>query len=148
VMGAQFNSWRYPMYLLLPVPLAVAGALLLLWAVGGGLDIFGLLGMLMLIGLSAKNAILYLDFVVERLDRMPFSEALMESARLRFRPIIMTTLTVLVISFPLILGRGQGAEFGQKLGIVMLGGIISSTVLTFYVVPAAFFLLERKRHKE
>jgi HAE1 family hydrophobic/amphiphilic exporter-1 len=148
VMGAQFNSWRYPVYLLLPVPLALAGALLLLGAVGGGLDIFGLLGMLMLIGLSAKNAILYLDFVVERLDSMPFTAALIESARLRFRPIIMTTLTVLVISFPLILGRGQGAEFGQKLGIVMLGGIISSTVLTFYVVPAAFSLMERKRHKE
>ncbi len=148
VMGAQFNSWRYPVYLLLPVPLALAGALLLLWALGGGLDIFGLLGMLMLIGLSAKNAILYLDFVVERLDRMPFAEALIESARLRFRPIIMTTLTVLVISFPLILGKGQGSEFGQKLGIVMLGGVISSTVLTFYVVPAAFYLFERRRHSE
>ncbi len=148
VMGAQFNSWRYPVYLLLPVPLALAGALWLLWALGGGLDIFGLLGMLMLIGLSAKNAILYLDFVVERLSHMPFTDALIESARLRFRPIIMTTLTVLVISFPLILGRGQGAEFGQKLGIVMLGGIISSTILTFYVVPAAFFLFERKRHPE
>jgi HAE1 family hydrophobic/amphiphilic exporter-1 len=146
VMGAQFNSWRYPLYLLLPVPLALAGALWLLWGLGGGLDIFGLLGMLMLIGLSAKNAILYLDFVVERLKQMPFLDALIESARLRFRPIIMTTLTVLVISFPLIFGKGQGAEFGQKLGIVMLGGIISSTILTFYVVPSAFFLFERKRH--
>jgi HAE1 family hydrophobic/amphiphilic exporter-1 len=55
---------------------------------------------------------------------------------------------VLVISFPLIFGRGQGAEFGQKLGIVMLGGIVSSTILTFYVVPAAFFLFERKKHPE
>ena len=86
VMGAQFNSWRYPLYLLLPVPLALAGALWLLWGLGGGLDIFGLLGMLMLIGLSAKNAILYLDFVVERLKQMPFLDALIESARLRFRP--------------------------------------------------------------
>jgi hydrophobic/amphiphilic exporter-1 (mainly G- bacteria), HAE1 family len=148
VMGAQFNSWRYPVYLLLPVPLALAGALWLVWTLGSGLDIFGLLGMLMLIGLSAKNAILYLDFVVERMKMMPFTDALIESARLRFRPIIMTTVTVLVISFPLIFGRGQGAEFGQKLGIVMLGGVISSTVLTFYVVPAAFFLFERKRHPE
>ena len=148
VMGAQFNSWRYPVYLLLPVPLALAGALWLAWALRTGLDIFGLLGMLMLIGLSAKNAILYLDFVVERMKVMPFRDALVESARLRFRPIIMTTLTVLVISFPLIFGRGQGAEFGQKLGVVMLGGIISSTVLTFYVVPAAFYLFERKKHPD
>ncbi len=145
VMAAQFNSWRYPVYLLLPVPLALAGALLLVFAVGGGLDIFGLMGMLMLIGLSAKNAILYLDFVVERIGKMPFKDALIEAARLRFRPIVMTTLTVLVISFPLIFGRGQGSEFGQKMGVVMLGGIVFSAVLTFFVVPAAFYRFERKR---
>ena len=145
VMAAQFNSWRYPIYLLLPVPLALVGALLLVFFTGGGLDIFGLLGMLMLIGLSAKNAILYLDFVVDRIGRMPFREALIEAAQLRFRPIIMTTMTVLVISFPLILGRGQGSEFGQRMGVVMLGGILLSAVLTFFVVPAAFFLFEKKR---
>jgi HAE1 family hydrophobic/amphiphilic exporter-1 len=145
VMAAQFNSWRYPIYLLLPVPLALIGALILVYFVGGGLDIFGVLGMLMLIGLSAKNAILYLDFVVQRIGRMPFVQALTESARLRFRPIVMTTITVLVISFPLILGRGEGSEFGHVMGIVMLGGILLSAVLTFFVVPAAFYLFERKR---
>ena len=145
VMAAQFNSWRYPIYLLLPVPLALMGALVLVYFMGGGLDIFGIMGMLMLIGLSAKNAILYLDFVVERIGRMPFVQALTESARLRFRPIIMTTMTVLVISFPLILGKGEGSEFGQRMGIVMLGGILFSAVLTFFVVPAAFYLFERKR---
>ena len=145
VMAAQFNSWRYPIYLLLPVPLALVGALWLVFLFGGGLDIFGLMGMLMLIGLSAKNAILYLDFVVERIGKMPFKDALIEAARLRFRPIVMTTLTVLVISFPLILSKGQGSEFGQKMGIVMLGGILFSAILTFFVVPAAFYLFERKR---
>ena len=145
VMAAQFNSWRYPVYLLLPVPLALVGALVLVFAVGDGLDIFGMMGMLMLIGLSAKNAILYLDFVVERIGKMPLAEALIESARLRFRPIIMTTMTVLVISFPLILGRGEGSEFGRSMGVVMLGGIVFSAVLTFFVVPAAFYLFERNR---
>ena len=106
---------------------------------------FGILGMLMLIGLSAKNAILYLDFVVERLGKMPLEEALIESGGLRFRPIVMTTLTVLVMSFPLIFRSGQGSEFGQGLGIVMFGGIVFSAVLTFFVVPAAFYLFERKR---
>ena len=145
VMAAQFNSWRYPFYLLLPVPLALVGALLLLYFMGGGLDIFGLMGMLMLIGLSAKNAILYLDFVVERLGKMPFKDALMDAAKLRFRPIVMTTMTVLVISGPLIFGRGQGSEYGQRMGIVMFGGILLSAILTFFVVPAAFYLFERKR---
>jgi HAE1 family hydrophobic/amphiphilic exporter-1 len=145
VMAAQFNSWRYPIYLLLPVPLALIGALWLVFLMGGGLDIFGLMGMLMLIGLSAKNAILYLDFVVERIGKMPFKDALIEAARLRFRPIVMTTLTVLVISFPLIFSKGQGSEFGQRMGIVMLGGILFSAILTFFVVPAAFYLFERAR---
>jgi hydrophobic/amphiphilic exporter-1 (mainly G- bacteria), HAE1 family len=145
VMAAQFNSWRYPIYLLLPVPLAIIGAFLLVFFMGGGLDIFGVMGMLMLIGLSAKNAILYLDFVVTRIGTMPFKDALIEAARLRFRPIIMTTMTVLVISFPLILGKGEGSEFGQRMGVVMLGGIVFSAVLTFFVVPAAFYKFERKR---
>jgi HAE1 family hydrophobic/amphiphilic exporter-1 len=145
VMAAQFNSWRYPVYLLMPVPLAIVGALLVVWAVGGGLDIFGVMGMLLLIGLSAKNAILYLDFVVERIGKMPLKDALIEAARLRFRPIVMTTLTVLVISFPLVFSGGQGSEFGQRMGIVMFGGIVFSAILTFFVVPAAFFVFERKR---
>ena len=145
VMAAQFNSWRYPLYLLMPVPLAIIGAILTVWLVGGGLDIFGLLGMLLLIGLSAKNAILYLDFVVERIGKMPLKQALIEAAGLRFRPIVMTTLTVLVISFPLVFSSGQGAEFGQRMGVVMFGGIMFSAVLTFFVVPAAFYVFERKR---
>ena len=145
VMAAQFNSWRYPVYLLLPVPLALVGAVWLVYLIGGGLDIFGLMGMLMLIGLSAKNAILYLDFVVERIGKMPFVDALLEAAELRFRPIVMTTLTVLVISFPLMLGRGQGSEYGQRMGVVMLGGILFSAILTFFVVPCAFYLFERRR---
>ncbi|MFZ4617739.1 MAG: efflux RND transporter permease subunit, partial [Rectinemataceae bacterium] len=146
VMAAQFNSWRYPIYLLLPVPLAIMGALIFIFFAGGGIDIFGLMGFLMLIGLSAKNAILYLDFVVERLGKMPFDQALLDAASLRFRPIVMTTLTILVISFPLMFSGGQGSEFGQRMGIVMLGGILSSAVLTFFIVPAAFWLFERNRH--
>ncbi len=146
VMAAQFNSWRYPVYLLLPVPLALIGALSCVVLLGGGLVIFGLLGLLLLIGLAAKNAILYLDFVVARLDKMPFLDALVESARLRFRPIIMTTLTVLVVSGPLVFGHGEGSEFGQRLGVVMFGGIMFSSVLTFFVVPAAFYIFERKRN--
>ncbi len=145
VMGAQFNSWRYPVYLLLPVPMAIIGALILVWAVGGGLDIFGILGMLLLIGLSAKNAILFLDFVLERMGKMPLVEALIEAAKLRFRPIVMTTLTVFVISFPLIFSRGQGSEFGRSMGIVILGGTLFSAVLTFYLVPAAFLSFEGTR---
>ncbi len=145
VMASQFNSWRYPLYLLMPVPMAIIGALFFVALLGGGLDTFGVLGILLLIGLSAKNAILYLDFVVERIGKMPLKEALIDSARLRFRPIIMTTLTVLAISGPLVFGSGEGTEFGQRVGVVIFGGIVSSAILTFFVVPSAFYLFERKR---
>jgi HAE1 family hydrophobic/amphiphilic exporter-1 len=145
VMGAQFNSFRYPLYLLLPVPFAVAGAYWMIFLVGGTLDIFGVLGFLLLIGLSAKNAIIYLEFVVEQMQERPLREALIEASRLRFRPIIMTTLTVLVISIPLLLSTGSGSEFGKSLSIIIVGGITVSALMTFYVVPAAFYLFERKR---
>ncbi|GMA16067.1 efflux RND transporter permease subunit [Deinococcus metallilatus] len=145
VMGAQFNSFRYPLYLLLPVPFAVAGAYWMMFLVGGTLDIFGVLGFLLLIGLSAKNAIIYLEFVVEQMQKLPLREALIEASRLRFRPIIMTTLTVLVISIPLLLNRGSGSEFGKSLSIIIVGGISVSALMTFYVVPAAFSLFERGR---
>lgn len=145
VMGAQFNSFRYPLYLLLPVPFAVAGAYWAVFLTDSTLDIFGVLGFLLLIGLSAKNAIIYLEFVVEQLQERPLREALIEASRLRFRPIIMTTLTVLVISLPLLLNRGSGSEFGKSLSIVIVGGISISALMTFYVVPAAFYLFERRR---
>ncbi|MEJ2359720.1 MAG: efflux RND transporter permease subunit, partial [Deinococcales bacterium] len=147
VMGAQFNSFRYPIYLLLPVPLAVAGAIWFLVVQGQALDIFSLMGMLLLIGLSAKNAILYLELDEERIGKMPFKEEMVESARLRIRPIVMTTLTVLVISFPLLFGRGVGSEFNHGIALVMLGGIVVSALLTFFVVPAAFYLFERGREE-
>ncbi|MEF2280419.1 efflux RND transporter permease subunit [Deinococcus sp. YIM 134068] len=145
VMGAQFNSFRYPLYLLLPVPFAVAGAYWMMFLVGGTLDIFGVLGFLLLIGLSAKNAIIYLEFVVEQMQERPLRDALIEASRLRFRPIIMTTLTVMVISIPLLLNEGSGSEFGKSLSIIIVGGIGVSAIMTFYVVPAAFYLFERGR---
>jgi hydrophobic/amphiphilic exporter-1 (mainly G- bacteria), HAE1 family len=92
-----------------------------------------------------KSAILLLEFVVESLKTNSLLEALVQSGSLRLRPIIMTTLTVLVISIPLVIGLGEGAELRRGLGIIILGGLLSSTILTLYVVPAMFYLFERKR---
>lgn len=145
VLGSQFNSFRYPLYLLLPVPLAIVGALWTLHLFRVDLDVITVLGMVILLGLSTKNSILYLEFVTERMRSLPLREALLEAAELRFRPILMTTLTVLVISLPLVLGQGEGAEFRRGLGIVILGGVITSTLLTFFVVPSVFYQFERRR---
>ncbi|GMA14787.1 efflux RND transporter permease subunit [Deinococcus metallilatus] len=147
VLGSQFNSFRYPVYLLLPIPLAIVGALWTLHLFRVNLDVITVLGMVILLGLSTKNSILYLEFVTERMRSLPLRAALIEAAELRFRPILMTTLTVLVISLPLVFGQGSGAEFRRGLGIVILGGVITSTLLTFYVVPSVFYQFERRRQR-
>ncbi len=145
VLGSQFNSFRYPLYLQLPVPLAIVGAVWALFLFKTSLDVITILGMVILLGLATKNAILYLEFVTDRMKTKPIFDALVEAAQLRFRPILMTTLTVLVISIPLVLGQGDGAEFRRGLGIVILGGVVTSTLLTFYIVPSVFYRFEKNR---
>jgi hydrophobic/amphiphilic exporter-1 (mainly G- bacteria), HAE1 family len=148
VIASQFNSLRYPLYLLLTVPLALVGAFWLFFLTGSPLDVISVLGVVILIGLVTKNAILLLDVVVGRLQAgETLREALVRAGRLRLRPILMTALTVVVISIPLLIGLGEGNEFRRPLGLVILGGVVSSTFLTLFVVPAAFYRFERKRYE-
>ena len=146
VIASQFNTFRYPLYLLVPIPLALVGAFWALFIFRSGLDVVSVLGLVLLNGLVTKNAILLLDFAVRQARQKPLFEALVEAARLRLRPILMTTLTVLIISIPLILASGEGSEFRKPLGIIILGGVTTSTFLTLFVVPAAFYLFERRRY--
>ncbi len=147
-IGSQFNSFKYPLYLLLTVPLALVGAVWLFYFTATSLDIISILGVVMLIGLVTKNAILLLDVTLaETKAGTPLREALLTAATVRFRPILMTTSTVVVISLPLLLGLGEGSEFRYPLGLVILGGVLTSALLTFYVVPAAFYQFEHKRYE-
>lgn len=148
VIASQFNSFRYPLYLLLPVPLALVGAFWLFFLTGSPLDVISVLGVVILIGLVTKNAILLLDVVVSQMEEAEtLKQALVRAGSLRLRPILMTALTVVIISVPLLLGVGEGTEFRQPLGLVILGGVVSSTFLTLYVVPAAFYRFERRRYE-
>ncbi len=147
-IGSQFNSFKYPLYLLLTVPLALVGAVWLFYFTDTSLDIISILGVVMLIGLVTKNAILLLDVTLaETRNGVPLRDALLTAAAVRFRPILMTTSTVVVISLPLLLGLGEGSEFRYPLGLVILGGVLTSALLTFYVVPAAFYQFEHKRYE-
>ena len=144
-IGSQFNSFKYPLYLLLTVPLALVGAVWLFFVTGTSLDVISVLGVVMLIGLVTKNAILLLDAALSRVaEGVDLRPALLDAARIRFRPIVMTTVTVIVISVPLLLGLGEGSELRYPLGMVILGGVTTSALLTLYVVPAAFWLFEHK----
>lgn len=146
VIASQFNSFRYPLYLLSTVPLALVGAFWLFYLSGTALDVISVLGVVILIGLVTKNAILLLDVVMAGLEENETLErALVRAGNLRMRPILMTALTVVIISLPLLLGLGEGSEFRRPLGIVIMGGVLSSTFLTLFVVPAAFYRFERHR---
>jgi hydrophobic/amphiphilic exporter-1 (mainly G- bacteria), HAE1 family len=148
VIASQFNSFRYPFYLLLTVPLALVGAFWLFFLTGTPLDVISVLGVVILIGLVTKNAILLLDVVVGQLRQSEtLKDALVRAGRLRLRPILMTALTVVIISVPLLAGIGDGTEFRRPLGLVILGGVVSSTFLTLFVVPAAFYRFERRRYE-
>jgi hydrophobic/amphiphilic exporter-1 (mainly G- bacteria), HAE1 family len=146
VIASQFNNLKYPLYLLLTVPLALVGAVWLFFLTGSSLDVISVLGVVILIGLVTKNAILLLDVVMNQVQEgEPLRDALVRAGRLRLRPILMTALTVVIISVPLLLGIGEGNEFRRPLGLVIMGGVVSSTFLTLFVVPAAFYRFERRR---
>ncbi|MEX2502212.1 MAG: efflux RND transporter permease subunit, partial [Trueperaceae bacterium] len=146
VIASQFNSFTYPLYLLATVPLALVGAFWLFFLTGSALDVISVLGVVILIGLVTKNAILLLDVVIAGLEKDETLErALVRAGRLRLRPILMTAITVVIISVPLLLGLGEGSEFRRPLGLVIVGGVVSSTFLTLFVVPAAFYRFERHR---
>jgi multidrug efflux pump len=124
------------------VPLAVFGALAGLGAFGMSLNIYSQIGMIMLIGLAAKNGILIVEFANQRRDAgLPLREALLEAAQIRLRPILMTSISTVVGVLPLILARGAGAEAREVLGQVVFWGVLFSTLLTLFLVPAFYALM-------
>ncbi len=144
VLAAQFESWVHPLVIMLTVPLAMAGALLGLWWTGQSLNIYSQIGLIMLVGLSAKNGILIVEFANQLRDQgRAFGDALLEAADVRLRPILMTGITTAAGSLPLLLSSGAGAETRTVIGTVILSGVLASTLFTLFVVPVAYDLLAR-----
>ena len=144
VLAAQFESFIHPLIIILTVPLAVAGALFGLWAVGATLNIYSQIGIVMLVGLAAKNGILIVEFANQLRDEgLSIRDALVEAAITRFRPILMTSLATAIGALPLVLYEGAGAQSRLAIGIVVFSGVIFSTGLTLFVAPAFYNLLAR-----
>ncbi len=144
VLAAQFESFRHPLVIMLTVPLAIGGGLLGLWLTGGTLNIYSQIGLIMLVGLAAKNGILIVEFVNQLRDQgQSFDEALENGAQVRLRPILMTGITTAAGSIPLILSFGAGAETRLVIGTVVIFGVLAATFLTLFVVPVAYSLLAR-----
>jgi multidrug efflux pump len=145
VLAAQFESFVHPFVIMLTVPLAIAGALFGLWVTGQSLNIFSQIGIIVLIGLAAKNGILIVEFANQLRDQgREFREALLEAASLRLRPILMTAITTVMGAVPLILAFGPGAESRVVIGTVVFSGVLFATLFTLFVIPVAYLMLARR----
>lgn len=147
VLGVLYESFIHPVTILSTLPSAAIGALLALLLTGRDLDMIGVIGIILLIGIVKKNAIMMIDFALDAERKLGLSprEAIEQAALLRFRPILMTTLAALFGAVPLMLSTGTGAELRQPLGLVMVGGLLVSQILTLFTTPVIYLFFDRLR---
>jgi hydrophobic/amphiphilic exporter-1 (mainly G- bacteria), HAE1 family len=152
VLASQFNSYIQPFLIMLAQPLAIIGGLIALLLTGESLNIYSMIGLVLLIGLVAKNSILLIDLTNQLREKgASIDEALSEACPVRLRPVLMTSLTIILALLPAAIGLGAGSETNKPLSIAIIGGMVSSTLLTLVVVPAAYSLVmgmvEKFRHQ-
>jgi HAE1 family hydrophobic/amphiphilic exporter-1 len=146
ILVVQFGSFLDPLAILVSLPLSLIGVVLALLVTGDTLNIMSLIGVILLMGIVAKNAILLIDFAKWAHERgTPLRESLIEAGRIRLRPIMMTTIALIAGMIPVALGRGEGADFRAPLGRAVIGGVITSTLLTLLVIPTVYEILDNFR---
>jgi len=144
IMVVLYNSWVYPFVVLFSIPMALSGALYALALTNNNLSIFSILGIIMLVGLVAKNAILVVDFTNELKEKgMQVRESLMEAVKLRFRPILMTNISMIIGLLPLALSQGAGSEWKTGIGWTLIGGLFISMFLSMIIVPVVYYIMDR-----
>jgi len=146
VMASQFESLLHPFAILFTIPLALVGAILALFLTGTTVNVVVFIGLIMLAGIVVNNAIVLVDLVNQlRSQGMARIEAIIEGGRGRLRPIMMTTLTTTLGLLPMALGFGEGAEVRAPMAITVIGGLLVSTLLTLFVIPVVYSVIDRKR---
>lgn len=148
ILAAQYESWSLPFSVLLVTPVAVFGAYVALWSRSFENDVYAQIGLVMLIGLSAKNAILIVEFAKAELERgKSIQEAALTGARIRLRPILMTAFAFILGCVPLWIAAGSGAVGRKVLGTAVIGGMLAATVIAIFLIPVTFDVVERISHR-
>ena len=147
VLAAQFESFVHPLVIMLTVPLAVLGALIGLALTGNTINLFSQIGIVMLVGLAAKNGILIVEFANQRRDEgLAIRDAILDAAATRLRPILMTSVATIFGALPLVLAHGAGSASRRAIGVVVVSGVLLSTVLSLFVIPAFYMVVARFTH--
>lgn len=144
VMASQFESFKKPFVIMFTIPFALSGVILALWITGRSLDMIGALGLVMLVGIVVKNGIVLIDYIDLMRERgTELNQAIQMAGRSRIRPVLMTAFTTILGMVPMALSTGEGAEMWQPMGIVVIGGLLVSTLLTFFIVPTLYGAMSR-----
>lgn len=148
VLAAEFESFIHPLTIMLSLPFAITGAVIGLMISGQTINIMSLIGLIMLMGLVTKNAILLIDYTNQlRAKGMSVTDALLEAGKVRLRPILMTTAAMIFGMMPVALGIGSGAELRQSMGVVLVGGLVTSTILTLLIIPIVYLFIDELQNK-
>ena len=146
MMASQFESLLHPFVIMFAIPFALVGVVIALFITSKPISVIVLIGVVILAGIVVNNAILLVDCInTRRREGMPRREAILESGRIRLRPIMMTTTTTILGLLPLALGLGEGAELRMPMGITVIGGLLFSTLLTLVLVPVVYDIVEKMK---
>jgi HAE1 family hydrophobic/amphiphilic exporter-1 len=143
VMASQFESLLHPFTILLTIPLAVAGAVLLFFITGKTVNMMGVIGVVMLVGIAVNNSILLVDRINRLKSHLPLADAIVQAGQERIRPILMTSLTTILALLPLTFGFGEGASLRSPMAIAVVGGLVTSTAMSLIVIPCVYYLMEK-----
>jgi HAE1 family hydrophobic/amphiphilic exporter-1 len=144
VLAAQFESLLHPFTILLTIPLAMVGAILLFFITGSTINIMGVIGFILLAGIAVNNSIILVNRINQLKTSMPLADAIVEAGQQRIRPILMTTLTTILALLPLMFSFGEGAALRSPMAMAVVGGLVTSTMMSLIVIPCVYYMLERK----
>ena len=148
VMASQFESLLHPFTILLTIPLAVVGAILLFFITGTTINMMGVIGIVMLGGIAVNNSIILVDRINQLSQAgMELTDAIVEAGQQRIRPIIMPTLTTILAMLPMTFGFGEGASLRSPMAIAVIGGLITSTLMSLMVIPCVYYVLEKIKRR-